>query len=118
MRARIGTALMFVGIPLLFAGVALGNEGLQVNITNDGTRDVVVTVYDLNSREPHAVLENEHINGFTTVPINVIADAAGRAHIAWTATSSDGVTVTCGHDNNRVGSDSAVVVRAETSCSA
>ena len=118
MRARIGSALLFVGIPLMFAGVALGGEGVQVMITNDGTQDVVVTVYDLNSEARHAVLENAHINGFTSVPINVIADAAGHANIAWTATSNDGVTVKCGHANRRVTNDSAVRVHADTSCSA
>jgi hypothetical protein len=118
MRARIGTALLFVGIPLLFAGVALGGEGVQVKITNDGTQDVVVTVYDLNTRPRHVVLENAHINGFTSVPVNVIADAAGHAHIEWIATSTDGVSVKCGHDNGRVADDSAINVHADASCDA
>ena len=88
MRARIVAALIVTAIPVLLTGTALGGEGVQVKITNDGTQDIVVTVYDMNTRPERVVLENARINGFTSVPINAIGDATGRANLSWTATST------------------------------
>ena len=117
MRASITTAFLACTV-LLLAGSALGGEGVQVRITNDGTQDVVVTVYDMNSNPGRPVLENARLNGFTSVPINLIGDASGHAKLAWTATSSDGVSRKCGHDDASVSDDSAVNVHADSSCSA
>ena len=49
MRSRMIAA--FIGSTvLLTGGAAVGGEGIQVKITNDGTEDVMVTVYDMNSQ--------------------------------------------------------------------
>jgi len=118
MRLNIRTAIILSSIPLLFAGVALGGEGIQVKITNDGTEDIVVTVYDLNTRPQRVVLENARINGFTSVPINVIGDSTGRATISWTATSIDRNSPECGHDEGvELGDSSSLRVHADSSCS-
>jgi len=118
MRLNVRTAIVLSAIPLLCAGAALGGEGVQVKITNDGTKDIVVTVYDMNTRTPRVVLENERINGFTSVPINVIGDTAGRAIISLTATSSDGISPECGRGKRVELSDSSSLsVHADSSCS-
>jgi hypothetical protein len=108
--------LILAGITLLAAGAA-GSEGVQVKITNDGTRDIVVTVYDLNSNPQRVVLANAHINGFTSVPVNVVGDAYGRANVAWEATSNDGVSPKCGRADTSVDNDGSITVHAESSCS-
>ena len=54
MSAQIKAALI-LALPLLLIGTALGGEGVQVKITNDGTQDIVVTVYDMNAK-PRAIL--------------------------------------------------------------
>ncbi|HEX3912922.1 MAG TPA: hypothetical protein VHW71_05400 [Steroidobacteraceae bacterium] len=108
-----------LALPLLMAGAALGGEGVQVKITNDGTQDIVVTVYDMNSNPSRVVLQNARINGFTSVPIFAIADATGRANLAWTATSTDQTATKCGHaDTLGVGNDAAINVHADSSCNA
>jgi hypothetical protein len=118
MRARIVAALIVTAMPVLFAGTALGGEGVQVKITNDGTSDIVVTVYDMNTRPERVVLENARINGFTSVPINAVGDATGRANLSWTATSTDSTSRKCGHDDTvSVNNDGSVSVHAESSCS-
>lgn len=110
-------ALFLVAMPLLLTGTALGGEGVQVKITNDGTQDVVVTVYDMNANPRAILLQNAHINGFTSVPVSAIADATGRANLSWTATSSDATSTKCGHaDTLGLGNDSAVNVHADSSC--
>lgn len=118
MRARIVAASIITAIPVLLTGTALGGEGVQVKITNDGTQDIVVTVYDMNTRPERVVLENARINGFTSVPINAIGDATGRANLSWTATSTDSTSRKCGHDDTvSVNNDGSVSVHAESSCS-
>jgi hypothetical protein len=116
MRVSVTSSLLACAT-LLLAAAALGGEGIQVRITNDGTQDVVVTVYDMNANPEWPVLENARLNGFTSVPISLIGDATGRARLAWTATSSDGVSRKCGHDDANVGDDSAVNVHADSNCS-
>jgi hypothetical protein len=118
MSSKLTAVLVTVSLPLLFGGTALGGEGVQVKITNDGTQDVVVTVYDMNTRPQRIVLENARINGFTSAPITAIGDATGRANISWTATSTDSISPKCGHDDTRgVSNDASVHVKAESSCS-
>ena len=118
MSGNIKSALI-LALPLPMIGTALGGEGVQVKITNDGTQDIVVTVYDMNAKPRAILLQNTRINGFTSVPISAIADATGRANLAWTATSADTKSTKCGHAKPLgVGNDSAVNVRADSSCEA
>jgi len=116
MRFSTRTAMMLSCLSLFSAGVALGGEGVQVKVTNDGTDDIVVTVYDMNTNR--VVLENARINGFTSVPINAIGDSTGRANLSWTATSIDRNSRQCGHDEAAVGDDASLNVHADSSCSA
>jgi hypothetical protein len=104
-------------VSLLAAGAAFGGEGVQVKITNDGTEDIVVSVYDMNTRPLRVILENARINGFTSVPINVIGDSTGRANLWWTATSIDKNSRHCGHDQAAVSDDASLNVHADSSCS-
>jgi hypothetical protein len=78
MRARTNTVLILVFLPLLLFGTALGGEGVEVKITNDGTTDILVTVYDMNTVPKRLVLTNTRINGFTSVPVSLVGDASAR----------------------------------------
>lgn len=116
MRREIVVGLS-LALSILTAGIAQGGEGVQVKITNDGTKDIVVTVYDMNANPRRVLLQNAHINGFTSVPVSAIADATGRANLSWTATSTDATSKMCGQaDSLGLGDDSKVSVRAESSC--
>jgi hypothetical protein len=111
-------ALIILALALT-AATALGGEGVQVKITNDGTQDIVVTVYDMNANPQRILLQNARINGFTSVPISAIADATGRANLSWTATSTDATSKMCGHaDTLGISDDAAVNVRVDSSCGA
>jgi hypothetical protein len=118
--AYLYTALTRVVIPLLvFAAPALGGDGVDLNITNDGIEDIFVTVYDM-STEPHTtVLEHARINGFTKVPISAMPDAAGLANLSWSAISVDDRPRKCGHEV-RVGLDDTAIVNvhADSTCAA
>lgn len=118
MRGTIKAALLLSGgVAFASTGTALGGEGVQVKITNDGTQDIVVTIYDMNVSPTKIVLQNARINGFTSVPITAIGDATGRANISWTATSADASSPKCGHaETLGLNNDSAVSVHADSSC--
>lgn len=113
--------LVFCCLPLLLvSATALGGlNGVDVTIANDGTEDVLVTVYDTSTQPSSMVLSRERINGFTKIPVSLAADEGGRANLAWTAVTVDPRSRKCGHAT-RVGlTDSALVsVHADSECSA
>lgn len=117
MRSHAVFLVMLSALPLFSASKARG-EGVEVKITNDGTQDIVVTVYDMNTTPQRAVLANARINGFTSVPISLVGDATGRANVSWTATSIDPVFPKCGHADTVVGNTASVQVHADSNCGA
>ncbi len=120
MKHAISKTLLYgLAPPLLASATALGGEGVAVNITNDGTEDIVVTVYDMTIGPDAAVLSHARINGFTTVPVSVAPDASGRAILSWTAITTDSNGRKCGHEERvAVGDSSSLTVHADSSCSA
>jgi hypothetical protein len=103
---------------LLIGTTALGGEGVDVTITNDGTDDIVVTVYDMAIGPNAVVLAHARINGFTSVPLSVSPDANGRADLSWTAISVDANSRKCGHaDNVGLGNSGSLTVHADAECS-
>jgi hypothetical protein len=120
MNRKLALGILASAIPLLLLGsAALGGEGIQVSIKNDGTDDILVTVYDMTRGPNAAVISHARINGFTTIPLSVTPDASGHANVSWTAVTADANGRKCGHAD-RVGlSDSAsVTVRADSNCPA
>jgi hypothetical protein len=123
---RIHKGLILSSLPLLLlsAAAAGGSSGVDVTIANDGTEDVVVTVYDTSTQpngQPSAVvLARERINGFTRIPVSLTADQTGRANIAWTAVTADPAdprSRKCGHASQVGLTDSALVsVHTDSEC--
>ena len=123
MHGKIGKVILYSFAPLiLLAGaVALGDgsEGVRLNVTNDGTEDIVVTVYDNSVRPKAVVLPHARINGFTTIPISVSPDASGRANVSWTAISADSSAHKCGHaEHVGLGDSASLNVHADSDCGA
>lgn len=119
MPVNIKKSLMWTCLPLLLASKAAlgGLNGIDLKITNDGTEDIVVTVYDTSTEPNSVVLSHERINGFTSVPISLAADAAGRANLSWTAITADSNARKCGHESKAGLIDSASVsVHADSAC--
>lgn len=101
------------------AAVPAGNVDIDLRITNDGTTNIFVTVYDMNLNPPGmTTIHHERINGFTSVPVSVSADSNGRAKVYWTATSVDTFGRKCGQGaTNDLNNRAAVRVRADSNCS-
>jgi hypothetical protein len=115
MRTRIKAILILIAVPLLLAG-AIRGDGVAVTITNDGAEDIMVTVYDKTTNR--VVLNNQRMNGFTSVPISFVANPNGKANISWTAVSAEALSPRCGHGEAEVGNASALNVHVNSSCSA
>ncbi len=111
--------LLLSSVPLLLVSAAAvgGLNGVDVTITNDGTEDVVVTVYDTSTQPNSVVLSHERINGFTQIPVSLSADESGRGNIAWTAVTADPNSRKCGHASTQGLTDSASVhIHADSEC--
>jgi len=114
----IKAAVILSAVPLLLAGTALRGEGVAVTLTNDGAEAILVTVYDRSTNPQRVVLNNMRVNGFTSVPISLVADPTGKANLSWTAVSAESLSPKCGHEDTVVGNASAVNVHVDSSCSA
>ena len=112
--------LLLASLPLMLIGTnALGGEGVEVNITNDGTEDIVVTVYDLNVGPNAVVLSHARINGFTTVRVTVTPGDTGVANLSWRAVSADSSDRKCGRaDQVSAANSSSINVHADSTCQA
>jgi hypothetical protein len=103
---------------LLASGSTFADDGVPLKITNDGTTDIVVTVYDLNASPRRVVVASQRINGFSTVSISVTAGADGMGSVSWTATTVDSDSRLCGRANRQnLANDTEVRVHADSPCS-
>ncbi len=120
MQRKILMTLCIAAMPLaFFTAPAFSDNGVSLNITNDGTDDIDVTVYDTTLGPKAVVLSHARINGFTTIPLSVAADDTGHGNISWTAVTADKNNRKCGHaDDVGLGDSAAVKVRADSDCSA
>jgi len=118
MNRELGSAVLASAIPLLLlGGAASGGEGIQISIKNDGTDDILVTVYDTTVGPDTVVLAHARINGFSTVPLSVAPDATGRGNLSWTAVTADANGRKCGHaDHVGLRDTASVTVHADANC--
>jgi hypothetical protein len=59
MHRKSSRSVTLIAAPLLLIGTAaLSGEEVEFNVTNDGTEDLVVTVYDTSTRPSSVVLSS------------------------------------------------------------
>lgn len=96
---------------------ARAGDMVAISITNNDTDDILVTVFDMNTRPHVKVLDGQKISGFASVPISVAAGAGGTAHVYWRATTLDPDMPRCGHrDKAGLSNDDSVHVFAHSQC--
>jgi hypothetical protein len=107
----------FGAVLLLLCAAAHGDGGINLTVTNDGIVDIYVTVYDTSAKPRTTVLSHQRINGFTSAPIAVSVDAAGRGNISWTAIGVDNSDPKCGRgSSNGLSGDANVNVHVDSGC--
>jgi hypothetical protein len=119
-KGSVKPGLVAAGVlsALLASASALADDGVPLKIINDGTTDIVVTVYDLNASPRRVVVASQRINGFSAVPISVTAGEDGMGNVSWTATTVDSDGRLCGRASRQnLANDSEVHVHADTPCS-
>jgi hypothetical protein len=106
-----------LGAMLYAAGAALAGDGVTVRILNDTPDALSVTIFDRNVQPAQAVVSSEVINGNASLSVSVTADASGRGHLSWTATTVDRDMRRCGHrDKPGVNDGDTIRVHANRSC--
>lgn len=80
----LAVALLLCASPAVF-----GDAGMTININNNTTTGLLVTVYDLNSNPVEKVLAGEKINSFAKISVSITPDESGHGHISWTAMNLD-----------------------------
>src|ERR1700688_4829711 len=120
MRKLCQPAAIFCLLLTLSAGAtAIGDDMVAIKISNDGTDDILVTVYDMNAEPPGTVVIRQRISGFAWIPLSVTAGRAGFGHVRWTATSAVAGLHRCGrHDTRGLERDDSVPVFADSPCGA
>ena len=104
-------------LTLSAGATAVGDDMVAVKLSNDGTDDILVTVYDMNAAPPGAVVVRQRISGFAWIPVSVTAGRAGFGHIQWTATSAAAGQHRCAQRDTRgLGNDDSVAVFADSPC--
>jgi hypothetical protein len=117
LRLRALRLVLACGLLSLIHTAALAGDGLSITISNNTTKDLVVTIYDLNANRGARVLSGERINSFASITVTIAQDASGRGHVRWTATSGGHDDRTCGHhDKPGLNDGDTVHVYANSPC--
>lgn len=118
MRNLHPRSAVIAALLLTWAGArAMADDRVPITITNNGTDDIIVTVRDMNTSPPTKILSQQRINGFASVPVAVIADAAGNGHVSWRAYTTDPSMRKCGRKNKAgLASGASVHVYAKSQC--
>ena len=118
MRHFTHAAMMLTALFIALASTsAIGGEGLMVTIMNDTTDNIYVTAYDENVNPAQIVLSRQPIYGSASFPVTISADAAGKGHLSWTATTVDRDMRRCGRrDRANLNDGDFVHVHADSDC--
>jgi hypothetical protein len=109
--------ILSFSLSLLVTTAAVADDTVSIRIYNDGSDDIVVTVYDMNAQPPGAVLASQRINGFAWIPVSVTAGAVGNGHVMWSARTGSANSHRCGHQERRgLANDDSVRVFTDSRC--
>lgn len=102
---------------LVLGSASSFGDGMSITINNNTTKNLIVTVYDLNTHPAQQIVSNATINGFASISVMVGADASGHGHLSWTATTVDKDMRMCGHhDKADLNDGDTVHVYANSEC--
>jgi hypothetical protein len=119
MRALTPSSKMLgQGLLTLMSALALAGDGIVVTISNDTTKELRVTVYDLNTNPILRVVSSQTINAFASISITITADDSGQGHLSWAATTVGQNMRMCGRNDKRhLNNSDTVDVYAGSECS-
>jgi hypothetical protein len=111
--ATIALACLFSCV----GGAADLGGGLTITVRNDTTDNLILTIYDRNTRPPQKVLSGTVVLGSASIPVSISADSSGHGHLSWTAITVDPDMRMCGHsDKPHLNDGDTVHVQANGDC--
>jgi hypothetical protein len=117
MRKSIQPAVLAPALLCLGGVSAMADDTVPIKVTNNGTDDVIVSLYDMNTNPRSKLLSHQRISGFASIPISVSPGADGTAHVFWTAVTADPSMRKCGRkDKSGLANDASVHVYAKSAC--
>jgi hypothetical protein len=109
---------MFLGIALMLATTAFGDDSVDVRVYNDSADDIVVTLYDVNATPPQLVLVRQIIYGFAWFPAALTPGRNGDGHVKWSAETTGTGFHRCGHrERRKLTNDAVLLVFTDSRCS-
>jgi hypothetical protein len=110
-------ALLLGSLLLTGSSPVLGGDAMSVTISNNTSTNLIVSVYDLNTRPVQQLLSGETVNGFATVSVSLTVDGTGRGHLKWTAVTVSRDMRRCGqNDKSNLSDGDTVHVYANQEC--
>src|SRR5271156_5265576 len=111
MRAlnRPTVALGYLTFWLICSSASGEDDVLTITINNNTSDNLLVTVYDQNTRPAQQVLSTTAIYGNASVSVAISPDGSGTGHVSWTAMTIDHDMRQCGH-NDRAGLNDGDIV--------
>jgi hypothetical protein len=117
MCALNATTILTQGLLTLISASAFADGGINVTINNDTTKDLRVTVYDLNTYPALRAVSSQTINSFASIYVTITADDLGQGDLSWTATTVDQSMRMCSrHDGVHVNDGDTVGIYAKSEC--
>jgi len=102
---------------LICSSASGGDDVLTITINNNTSDNLLVTVYDQNTRPAQQVLSSTAIYGNASMTVSISPDGSGMGHLSWTAMTIDHDMRQCGHNDKAGMSDGDTVnVRADSDC--
>lgn len=102
---------------LICSSASGGDDVLTITINNNTSDNLLVTVYDQNTRPAQQVLSSTTIYGNASMTVSISPDGSGMGHLSWTAMTIDHDMRQCGHNDKAGLNDGDTVnVRADSDC--
>lgn len=114
---RTTIALGYLTFCLICSSASGGDDVLTINLANNTSDNLLVTVYDQNTTPAQRVLSTTEIYGNASIPVSISPDGSGKGHLSWTAMTVDHDMRQCGHnDNSGLNDGDTVNVQTDGDC--
>jgi hypothetical protein len=77
---RMNKAVIILGVSLILltGAEAVADDPVMIRMYNDDVESIELSVYDMNTQPPDALIADQRVDGFAWIPISVTAGPWGR----------------------------------------
>jgi hypothetical protein len=116
---RLFSRLTLAGLVVVCARTSAQPGGsLTIQLQNDTTDNLVVTVYDRTLPQHQMILSGQTLYGNASQALTIGANSSGQGHVYWTAMTTDPDMRQCGRkDKSGINDGETIHVSASNDCS-